>query len=90
MPFARFAEVVREDDPTNNVPDSVFSKIGVQLHRRDDHPLGIIKNEIYRYFDEKYPGLFQKFEDQSPIVSVKAVSCGSHELQLVLVCTAGW
>lgn len=82
--------MVKEDDPTNNVPDSVFSKIGIQLHRRDDHPLGIIKNEIYRYFDEKHPGLFQKFEDQSPIVSVKAVSCGTHGSLLVLVFPATW
>lgn len=65
-------EVVKEDDPTNNVPDSVFSKIGLQLHRRADHPLGILKNEIYKYFDEKFPALYHKFDDLSPIVSVKA------------------
>ncbi|XP_024526265.1 phenylalanine--tRNA ligase, chloroplastic/mitochondrial isoform X2 [Selaginella moellendorffii] len=66
-------EVVRQDDPTNNVPDSVFSKIGLQLHRRPDHPLGILKNEIYSFFDEKFPaGLFRKFDDLSPVVSVKS------------------
>eukprot|EP00249_Psilotum_nudum_P012048 c23555_g1_i1 orf=51-1466(+) len=64
-------EVVKENDPTNNVPDSVFAKIGLQLHRRDDHPLGILKNEIYKYFDERFSGLFDKFDDLGPIVSVK-------------------
>ncbi|MCO5610467.1 hypothetical protein L7F22_064705 [Adiantum nelumboides] len=63
-------DVVKEDDPTNNVPDSVFSKLGLQLHRRDDHPLGILKNEIYKFFDEKFPEKYQKFDDLSPIVSV--------------------
>jgi len=65
-------EVVREDDPTNNVPDSVFSKIGMQLHTRENHPLGILKNAIYGYFDETFPDLFKKFDSLSPIVSVKA------------------
>eukprot|EP00250_Pteridium_aquilinum_P017046 c23427_g2_i1 orf=179-1486(+) len=65
-------EVVKEDDPTNNVSDTVFSKIGLHLHRRDDHPLGILKNEIYKFFDEKFPGQFQKFDNLSPIVSAKS------------------
>ncbi|XP_047333315.1 phenylalanine--tRNA ligase, chloroplastic/mitochondrial-like [Impatiens glandulifera] len=63
-------DVVR-DDPTNNVPDTIFSKIGMQLHRRDQHPLGILKNEIHRYFDSKYSNRFDKFDDLSPIVSTK-------------------
>ncbi|KAL2643995.1 hypothetical protein R1flu_011582 [Riccia fluitans] len=65
-------DIVREDDPTNNVPDSVFTKIGLQLHNRENHPLGILKNEIYNYFDERFGGEFKKFDDLSPIVSVKA------------------
>ncbi|KAK7295742.1 hypothetical protein RJT34_18654 [Clitoria ternatea] len=63
-------DVVR-DDPTNNVPDNIFSKIGVQLHRRDQHPLGILKNTIYEYFDSSYSNKFNKFDDLCPIVSVK-------------------
>ncbi|KAA0052439.1 hypothetical protein IC582_017639 [Cucumis melo] len=63
-------DVVR-DDPTNNVPDNIFSKLGMQLHRRDNHPLGILKNEIYNYFDTNYSNKFIKFDDLSPIVSVK-------------------
>lgn len=66
------AEIVK-DDPTNNVPDSIFSKLGLQLHRRDRHPLGILKNAIFDYFDSNYPNKFTKFEDLCPIVSVKAV-----------------
>ncbi|GAA0141408.1 aminoacyl-tRNA synthetase [Lithospermum erythrorhizon] len=63
-------EVVR-DDPTNNVPDSIFRKLGLQLHRRDQHPLGILKNAIYNYFDANYPIKFEKIDDLCPIVSVK-------------------
>ncbi|XP_027348949.1 phenylalanine--tRNA ligase, chloroplastic/mitochondrial isoform X2 [Abrus precatorius] len=63
-------DVVR-DDPTNNVPDNIFSKLGVQLHRRDQHPLGILKNAIYEYFDTNYSNKFNKFDDLCPIVSVK-------------------
>ncbi|XP_022869696.1 phenylalanine--tRNA ligase, chloroplastic/mitochondrial-like, partial [Olea europaea var. sylvestris] len=65
------AEIVR-DDPTNNVPDSIFSKLGMQLHRRDQHPLGILKNAIYDYFDTSYPKKFDKFDDLCPIVSTIA------------------
>lgn len=61
------------DDPTNNVPDTIFSKLGMQLHRRDQHPLGILKNAIYDYFDTNYPNKFDKFDDLCPIVSVKQV-----------------
>nr|GME15637.1 phenylalanine--tRNA ligase, chloroplastic/mitochondrial [Ipomoea batatas] len=63
-------QIVR-DDPTNNVPDTIFSKLGMQLHRRDQHPLGILKNAIYDYFDTNYPNKFDKFDDLCPIVSVK-------------------
>ncbi|KAK1275075.1 hypothetical protein QJS04_geneDACA004122 [Acorus gramineus] len=63
--------VVRESDPTNNVPDAIFSKLGLQLHRRDNHPIGILKNAIYDYFDESHGGKFVKFDDLCPIVDVK-------------------
>ena len=68
-----FSDVVKEDDPTNNVPDTIFSKIGLQLHRRDNHPLGILKNTIYDYFDKNFAGQFDKFDDLCPLVSVKQV-----------------
>ncbi|XP_034679782.1 phenylalanine--tRNA ligase, chloroplastic/mitochondrial-like isoform X2 [Vitis riparia] len=63
-------DVVR-DDPTNNVPDEIFSKLGMQLHRRDQHPIGILKNAIYDYFDANYSNKFDKFDDLCPIVSTK-------------------
>ncbi|XP_051130065.1 phenylalanine--tRNA ligase, chloroplastic/mitochondrial [Andrographis paniculata] len=65
-------EEIVKDDPTNNVPDSIFSKLGMQLHRRDEHPLGILRNAIYEYFDTNYPNRFVKFDNLCPIVSVKA------------------
>ncbi|KAI4984412.1 hypothetical protein ZWY2020_010546 [Hordeum vulgare] len=64
-------DVVKEDDPTNNVPDTIYSKIGLQLHRRDNHPLGILKNTIYDYFDKSFPSQFVKFDDLCPLVSTK-------------------
>lgn len=66
-------DVVREDDPGNNVPDTIFSKIGLQLHRRDTHPIGILKNAIFDYLVSNYSSRFVKFDDLCPIVSVKEV-----------------
>ncbi|KAL2926574.1 Phenylalanine--tRNA ligase chloroplastic/mitochondrial [Bienertia sinuspersici] len=65
-------DVVR-DDPTNNVPDTIFTKLGMQLHKRDQHPLGILKNAIHEYFDANYSNKFEKIDDLCPIVSVKAM-----------------
>eukprot|EP00270_Netrium_digitus_P009273 TRINITY_DN2816_c0_g1_i1.p1 TRINITY_DN2816_c0_g1~~TRINITY_DN2816_c0_g1_i1.p1 ORF type:complete len:503 (+),score=89.34 TRINITY_DN2816_c0_g1_i1:151-1509(+) len=65
-------EIVKEEDPTNNVSDTIFSKLGLQLHRRDDHPLGILRKEIYNYFDTNFDQKFLKFDDLVPIVSTSA------------------
>ncbi|KAE8696040.1 Phenylalanine--tRNA ligase [Hibiscus syriacus] len=46
----------------------------MQLHRRNDHPLGILKNGIYEYFDTNFPTMFDKFDDLCPIVSVKQIA----------------
>ncbi|GJX87068.1 ALP1-like protein [Tanacetum coccineum] len=62
---------VVKDEPTNNVPDLIFTKLGLQLHRSDNHPLGILKNAIYEYFDTNYNNQFQKFDDLCPIVTTK-------------------
>lgn len=67
-----FADVVR-DEPTNNIPDTIFAKLGMQLHRRSQHPIGILKNAIHDYFDSNYTNKFEKFDDLSPIVSTKEV-----------------
>lgn len=70
--ITEFTEIVR-DDPTNNIPDTIFAKLGMQLHRRNQHPLGILKNAIYDYFDTNYPDKFDKFDDLCPIVSIRQV-----------------
>ncbi|KAI3785353.1 hypothetical protein L1987_44471 [Smallanthus sonchifolius] len=64
---------VVKDEPTNNVPDLVFTKLGLQLHRRDNHPLGILKNAIYEYFDSNYNNQIHKFDDLCPIVTTKKI-----------------
>ncbi|KAH0462542.1 hypothetical protein IEQ34_010117 [Dendrobium chrysotoxum] len=76
-------DVVRENDPANNVPDAIFSKLGMQLHRRENHPIGILKNAIYEYFDSNYSGKFVKFDDLSPIVSVKEPEKGANKDRII-------
>ena len=58
-------------DPKNNVTDNIFQKLGVNLHHRKDHPLGIIKGAIFQYFEESAPGKFKLFEDLYPVVTTK-------------------
>ena len=59
--------------PFNNVTENIFAKIGANLHRRPDHPICIIKEAIYAFFDERCPGVFTKFDDLHPVVSARAV-----------------
>ena len=68
--------------PFNNVTENIFAKIGANLHRRPDHPICIIKEAIYAFFDERCPGVFTKFDDLHPVVSARAVRllCPSHPL----------
>jgi phenylalanyl-tRNA synthetase alpha chain len=63
------------------VSDAVFAKIGANLHRRPDHPIAIIKDAIYSYFDGAAaargaagPGrsAFSKFDDFHPVVPATA------------------
>ncbi len=65
---------VLTDHPFNNVPDSVFQKMGVNLHQRPDHPLCILKDAIYSYFDQQFPGVYRTFDSLYPVVSTRAVS----------------
>ncbi|GAQ79732.1 Phenylalanyl-tRNA synthetase [Klebsormidium nitens] len=65
-------DVVKEDDPSNNVSDAIFSKLGINLHHRPNHPLCILKEAIYEYFEGREPGKFQKFDKEPPVVTVKA------------------
>jgi phenylalanyl-tRNA synthetase alpha subunit len=69
-----FAKFLDNGHPRNNVPQSVKSKVGVQLHRQPLHPLNIIKTTISDYFnDPSAPGAvpFKLFDDLSPIVTTK-------------------
>ena len=59
--------------PFNNVTENIFAKIGANLHRRPDHPICIIKEAIYAYFDTNHPTVFTKFDDLHPVVSAYAV-----------------
>jgi phenylalanyl-tRNA synthetase alpha chain len=43
---------VLTQDPSNNVTEYIYDKMGANLHMRADHPLGIIKAAIYSYFDD--------------------------------------
>jgi phenylalanyl-tRNA synthetase alpha chain len=63
------------------VTDAVFDKIGANLHTRPDHPIAIIKDAIYSYFDEAAaargaagPGrsAFTKFDGLHPVVPATA------------------
>ncbi|QDZ17535.1 phenylalanyl-tRNA synthetase [Chloropicon primus] len=55
--------------PQNNVTDTIFDKLGTNLHQRKDHPLGIIKEAIFEYFEQSDPGKFKLFEDLYPVVT---------------------
>lgn len=66
----RLADVIT-DHPANNVTEALYQKIGANLHRRPEHPLGIIKDAIFQYFEKSAPGQFRLFDDLHPIVSTK-------------------
>ena len=61
------------DHPFNNVTENIFAKIGANLHRRPDHPICIIKEAIYSFFDERHPGVFSKLDGMHPVVTAYAV-----------------
>lgn len=55
----------------SNIPDSIKLKIGKNLHKKENHPIYIIKNIIYNYFRNKNNGYnFEFFEDFDPYVSI--------------------
>mmetsp|Transcript_34773 Transcript_34773/g.57285 ORF Transcript_34773/g.57285 Transcript_34773/m.57285 type:complete len:423 (+) Transcript_34773:48-1316(+) len=62
--------------PMNNIPDSVYQKIGKNLHNRKNHPLNIIKTKIELYFNSNPASLsghpkFDIVDDLPPIASLK-------------------
>ena len=70
--------------PFNNVTENIFQKLGANLHLRPDHPLSILKEAIYAYFDSKQPDLWRKFDDLRPVVTTKAVGCPQFLLSLTV------
>jgi phenylalanyl-tRNA synthetase alpha chain len=53
----------------SNIGSSIESKVGRNLHNLNGHPIQIIKEAIYSYFDEK--DHFMKFDDFDPECSVE-------------------
>jgi phenylalanyl-tRNA synthetase alpha chain len=64
-------------EPSNNITDYIYEKIGVNLHHQPNHPIGIIKQAIYDYFEAKSPGTFSKLD-----VSTKHSCCKSKAIIL--------
>ena len=58
-------------DPECNVTHSIASRIGINLHRKRNHPLYTIKNIIQDYWQTKGGGGFVCNDNFSPIVSVE-------------------
>lgn len=54
----------------SNIPPSINAKIGKSLHNMTNHPIEILKNHIYDYFDSLDDYHFHKFDNLSPFVSV--------------------
>ncbi|KAJ9517752.1 hypothetical protein QJQ45_004046 [Haematococcus lacustris] len=65
-------EEIITSEPGNNVTDYIYQKMGINLHQQKDHPIGIIKQAIYDYFDKTYPNTFDKLDDLYPVVTTKA------------------
>lgn len=65
------AEVIT-GEPSNNVTENIYNKIGVNLHKQPAHPLNIIREAIYEHFDKNQSGEFKKFDNLYPIVSTQA------------------
>lgn len=51
---------------SSNIPPSIESKIGAALHNKSGHPIKIIKNLIYDYFNT-----FDHFDNLKCQVKVK-------------------
>jgi len=71
---ALLAEFRTKGDKHFNIPQHVEEKVGVQLHKRPNHPINTIKTLIHDYFNTTYatmPGgrKLDVFEDISPIVN---------------------
>ena len=61
-----------EDDHMTNLTERIIRNVDAKKHCIPNHPTEIIKNQIYKFFDEQYKSQeFEKVESISPIVTVK-------------------
>jgi phenylalanyl-tRNA synthetase alpha chain len=60
--------------PANNVPESVYAKMGAGLHLSPAHPICIIKDAVHAYFDGAggRGATFDKLDDLPPVVPASA------------------
>ena len=56
-----------ETSGLSNIPNSIYKKIGENLHQRENHPIKLIKDRIYEYFDSV--GIRHTFDDLSSQVT---------------------
>lgn len=54
----------------SNVPEHIMLKTSLKLHNKDGHPICLIKERIYKYFNTMYP-LFKMFDELSEVVNVE-------------------
>lgn len=54
-----------------NITKSIEEKLGKNIYKLKNHPIEIVKNEIYKYFTNLKNYKFNIFEDLSPFVSVE-------------------
>lgn len=60
---------------SSNVPASVLSRVGMNLHRRENHPLCIVKERLSGWlqssaYDREHSSSFALFDQLAPVVSV--------------------
>lgn len=54
-----------------NIPDTIKNKMGKNLHMIQSHPICIIKDLIYQYFDNLNHYKFDKYDNIDPIVTIE-------------------
>jgi phenylalanyl-tRNA synthetase alpha chain len=66
---------VNTPHPLNNIPSSIKSRLGSNLHLKPHHPLAQLKQAIQNYFeagtDTASPISFKTFDQLSPVVTVQ-------------------
>lgn len=70
-------KVSGKDYPTDewtNVTPTILQKVGANLHRKSDHPIGLIRSRIqnffYKTFTKRGNPLFSVYDDLNPVVTL--------------------